>query len=392
MRKVSVIQRELPHYRIRFFEELYAQGRLQNLDIQVYCAVSPLQGSPSAFPHRVLPVRYFGKKTSSSYWLHGLEEAIAGSDIVVAPQQLQCMTVPYLWARRKQICKAWIWWGHGYNFQATVRPSLVTNVKEAIKEFMTRRADGLITYTERGADYWRKRGIHAHRVIPYCNTIDVEELQRAAKQISDLQRVELRRKLMLEGKQVLLFSGRLYAAKNVEFLLRAFAMLKISSPEVALLVIGDGEERDRLQQTAKRLELQDVHFLGEIVTPKDTAAYFSLADLMVIPSLVGLVIVHGFALGLPLLTTDSPGHGPELEYLTENNGVMTGRDPSRYAEAIRMLLSSPPRLEAMKRSALVQGDTLKLEYSVRRFVNGITQLSKKSETYRGWNDMMSEAQ
>ena len=265
-------------------------------------------------------------------------------------------------------------------------------MKEAAKGFMTRRADGLITYTERGAEYWRKRGLPEDRVMPYYNTIDVDELRRAAAEIGEPQRLELRRKLILEGKQVLLFSGRLYAEKKVDFLLRAFALLKESRSDLSLLIIGDGEERNRLQQTAKRLELQDVHFLGEIVTPKDTAAYFSLADLMVIPSLVGLVIVHGFAFGLPLITTDSPGHGPELEYLTENNGVMTGRDPSRYAEAIRMLLSSPPRLEAMKRSALAQGDTLKLEYSVRRFVNGITQLSKKSEMYRRWNDMMSEAQ
>lgn len=376
MRKVSIIQREIPHYRLRFFEELYVQGRLHNLDIGVYCAVPPAQKSSSTFRFDALQARYFGGKRSSAYWLHGLEKSIAGSDVVVAPQELQCLTALYLWARRRRICKAWIWWGHGYNFQAAVRPSLVTNIKENMKEFLTRRVDGLITYTESGADYWRRRGFPAERVIPYYNTIDVEELRKARAETSEAQLLELRRKLMVEGKQVLLFSGRLYAAKNVDFLLQAFAWLKTSRLDMALLIIGDGAERDRLQQTAKRLELQDVHFLGEIVTPKDTAAYFSLADLMVIPSLVGLVIVHGFAFGLPLLTTDSPGHGPELEYLNENNGVMTGYDPLRYAEAIRMLLSSPPQLEAMKRAALAQGDTLKLEYSVRRFVNGLTQLSK----------------
>lgn len=376
MRKVSVIQREIPHYRVRFFEELYAQGKLQNFDISVYCAVPLAQKSSSAFSYRVLPARYFGKMTSSCYWLSGLEEAIAGSDVVVAPQELQCLTVPYLWTRRKRICKTWIWWGHGYNFQAAVRPSLATTMKEAVKGFMTRRADGLITYTERGAEYWRKRGFAEDRVMPYYNTIDVAELRRAAAEIDETQLRELRRKLMLEGKHMLLFSGRLYVEKKVDFLLRAFAVLKKSYPNVALLIIGDGEERDKLRQTAKELELQDAHFLGEIVNPKDTAAYFSLADLMVIPGLVGLAIVHGFALGLPLLTTDSPGHGPELEYLTENNGVMTRCDPSRYAEAIRMLLSSPPRLEAMKRSALAQGNTLKLEHSVRRFVNGIAEISK----------------
>src|SRR2546425_1954926 len=93
MRKVSIIQREIPHYRVRFFEELYAQGRLQELDIQVYTGALPAQATSSpAFPYQVLPVRHFGKMKSGSYWMYGLEKAITGSDIVVAPQELQCLT------------------------------------------------------------------------------------------------------------------------------------------------------------------------------------------------------------------------------------------------------------------------------------------------------------
>jgi len=378
MRKVLVIQRELPHYRIRFFEELYAQGQSHDLDVYVCSAVPPNpKPSPVRFPFRVLPAFYFGKGRQCSYWLRGLEDLIAGSDIVVAPQELQCLTVPYLWTRRKRICKTWIWWGHGYNFQAAVRPSLVINVKEAIKEFMTKRADGLITYTERGAEYWRKQGIPGDRVMPYYNTIDVEELQKAASEISETQRLELRRKLRIKGKRVLLFSGRLYAQKRIDFLLRAFALLKQSCSDVALLIIGDGKERGALQGLAKNLELQDVHFLGEIVNPKDTAVYFSLADMMVLPSLIGLAIVHGFAFGLPMITTSSPGHGPEIEYLSESNGIMTNLDIGEYAGALQTLISSPEKLDSMRHAALSKGDELSLPYSVQRFIDGITLLNKQ---------------
>ncbi|MEK6639965.1 MAG: glycosyltransferase [Nitrospirota bacterium] len=377
MRKVSIIQREIPHYRIRFFEELFAQGSLEDLDIRVYTGSPPERGSlTTAFPYQVLPVRHFGKKKSSSYWMSALEQAITGSDVVVAPQELQCLTVPYLWAKRRRICKSWIWWGHGYNFQASVHSSAQTKVKEAIKHIMTRRADGLITYTEGGADYWRKRGLPESRVIPYYNTIDVEGLRKAGAGITGEQLVALRSKLGLEGKRVLLFSGRLYAEKKVDFLLKAFDLLKNFCPGVALLIIGDGEERRKLEQLVVQLNLRDVHFLGELVDPRETAAYFSLADLMVLPSLVGLAIVHGFAFGLPLQTTDSPGHGPELDYLSDKNGVMTRHDIFQYAEAIASLLSFPDRLEAMKHAAMAQGDELQLPHSVRRFMGGITAFSR----------------
>lgn len=376
MRRVSIIQREIPHYRIRFFEELYAQGRLQGLDVRLYAGVAPPQpASQLGFPYAVLPVRALNKKRLSPYWMPGLESAIAGSEIIVAPQELQCLTVPYLWAKRKQICNSWIWWGHGYNAQASLHPSAVTTFKEAMKYFMTSRADGLLTYTARGAEYWRRQGLPGNRVSPYNNTIDVEELRGAKAKIGEQQIAQLRQYLKIEGKRVLLFSGRLYAEKKVDFLLSAYALLKKSYPDVALLIIGDGEERNTLEQSAQQLELQDVHFLGSVVDPQSTAAYFSLADLLVIPGVVGLAIVHGFAFGLPLVTTDTPGHGPELDYLSETNGVMTEPDILQYAESIKALLTAPMKLESMKQSARAQGDALYLPLSVKRFVAGIQSFS-----------------
>jgi glycosyltransferase involved in cell wall biosynthesis len=376
MRKVSIIQREIPHYRIRFFEELYAQGSLEDFDIRVYTGSPPAGGiSTTAFPYQVLPVRHFGKKKSSSYWMSALEQAIAGSDIVVAPQELQCLTVPYLWAKRRRICKSWIWWGHGYNFQASVHPSAQTKVKEAIKRIMTRRADGLITYTAGGADYWRKQGLSRDRVSPYYNTIDVEGLRKVGSEISEQQRIEMIRTLGLEGKHVLLFSGRLYAEKKVDFLLRAFSFLKRTNPDVGLLILGDGDERQRLESLRNKLALEDVHFLGECIDVKESSLYFQIAELLVMPSLVGLAIVQGFAFGLPLFSTDCPGHGPEFEYLTTSNGQVTAFDERCYANSISESLKSRSDHVRMREAAYKQGDRLFLKNSVRIFIDSIKNLT-----------------
>ena len=375
MTKVAIIQKDIPHYRVRFFEEVFVQASSLGLDVMVYSAAKEFPENAFKFAQRSLPIHQFTRNKTSPFWMTGLRAALKGVDIIVAPQELQCLNVSYLWAIRHRLCSCWIWWGHGYNFQAAVRSSMPTSMKEAVKRFMTRRSDGLITYTAGGADHWRNRGLREDRVIPFYNTIDVESLRKAGADITEQQRMELKHKLGLEGKRVLLFSGRLYADKRVDFLLRAFAIMKKTYPSVALLIIGDGEERSELEQLATRLNLRDAHFLGEIVDPKDTAAYFSLADMMVIPALVGLAIVHGYAFGLPIITTDSPGHGPEIEYLVGDAGVMTQPSEPDVASEIASILSSQDRLAAMKSAALARGDELYLSHSVQRFVNGVRSLA-----------------
>jgi len=203
----------------------------------------------------------------------------------------------------------------------------------------------------------------------------VEGLRKARAEISEQQLMKLRHNLGLEGKRVLLFSGRLYAGKKVELLLRAFAILKKTYPAVGLLIIGSGEERTNLERLAIQLDLRDAHFLGEIVDPKITAAYFSLADLMVIPGLVGLAIVHGFAYGLPLITTKHSFHSPEIEYLSTDNGIITEHDEEDLSEAIASLFADHCRYKTMCTAANQCAERLLLHPSAERFTRAIYSLA-----------------
>jgi len=381
MRTVSIIQREIPHYRVPFFSQLSAQGEREGFRITVFSAADP--GPPwNEFRHRTLHSRFVGPG-NGGLWLQGLTEAVTGSDIIVAPQELQCLNVPYLWARRRKVCRSWIWWWHGYNFQAAQRASWSLAVNESAKRFMTRHADGLITYTESGADYWRRNGMPVERVRPYYNTIDVEGIRGAASKVSEEELAEARATLELGRARVLLFSGRLYAEKRVDFLLRAFGLLQQGEPDAALLIIGDGPERKKLEGLREELKLRRVHFLGACTDPGRLGVYFRLAELLVIPGLVGLAIVHGYAFGLPLITTDYPGHSPEIEYLTLETGVMTKQNIEAYAAVIETLLKSPDQLKLMRAAAIRAGDRLGLAPSVARFLMAIRHFSGYDRNERG---------
>jgi len=377
MKKVAIIQREIPHYRKVFFEKLSRQAKESGLDITVYCGRVHEENRPWTFQSKIVPITAFtGRGAKGPSWLWGLKQAIAGSDIIVAPHELQSLTVLYLWLQHRWLSRTWIWWGHGYDVQAKSQSNLLLSCVKKVKQIIGKQADGYIAYTSSGVEYWRQQGVAADRVFPYFNTLDVEGLRTAADSVPRETLDQIHHQLNLRGKRVLLYSGRLYQKKQVDFLLKAVSILQRRYPDVAVLILGDGTERAKLESLSATLNLQHVHFLGEQNDPVQASIYFQLADLLVLPCLVGLAIVHGFAHGVPLVTTDHRFHGPEIEYLSKDNGLMTAYDVHAYADGIQKILSDTASLEAMQREATLAGDRLALEKSVQHFTTAILKLSE----------------
>jgi glycosyltransferase involved in cell wall biosynthesis len=375
MIKVAIIQKEIPHYRTRFFEVLTKVARAENFTITLFSGERP-HGLPSPeLAYKILPTHFIGKTGTGPCWLEGLQQAVSGSDVIVAPQELQCLNVLPMWFKRHSLCATWIWWGHGYNHQVSVSAGWARRAKETIKQYMTRRADGLITYTPGGAAFWKQKGLPQDWAIAYLNTLDVEGIRDIAKNISVQSLDEVRDKLGLNGKFVLLFSGRLYPEKEVDFLLRAFELIQEKQPNTALLIMGEGNERQGLETLVRELGLCHVFFLGNVTDPVLSSLYFKLADILAIPGLVGLAIVHGFALSLPLVTTQRDFHSPEIEYLTPETGIMTPHDERQYAERILALVEERELLAAMRDASFQRGNDLTLAQSTRRFVLAVKRFS-----------------
>ena len=175
LKSIALIQRHVPHYRIPLFSALEIEARRRGYQMTVFSGADRSEKS-MPFSHRALPLRYVNHNTRGPGWMLGLEQAVAWSDVIIAPHELQCLTVPYLWMRRRRLCSSWIWWGHGYNFQAATQHSIYNWMTNSLKNFLITRANGMITYTQGGAEYWYERGMPTEHVLPFLNTIDVEGL------------------------------------------------------------------------------------------------------------------------------------------------------------------------------------------------------------------------
>lgn len=94
----------------------------------------------------------------------------------------------------------------------------------------------------------------------------------------------LKDRMQFNNKIVLVYVGRLAAQKSLPTLLEAFKYALASCPDLYLVLVGDGPQRNELEEQARRLMIRaQVAFAGN---QPDVLPYLHAADVFVLPSLV----------------------------------------------------------------------------------------------------------
>ena len=86
------------------------------------------------------------------------------------------------------------------------------------------------------------------------------------------------------GSFSILGVGRLHAIKNHEFLIRACQQLKVLNVQFRCVIVGEGQERGRLQSLIRELDLQNEVELCGHVHREDLPLFYSRADVVVLTS------------------------------------------------------------------------------------------------------------
>jgi len=155
----------------------------------------------------------------------------------------------------------------------------------------------------------------------------------------------------LHGRRVLLTVGRVTRRgryKGYEVVIRALARIRTTLPNVVYVIVGDGDDRPRLEVLARELGLGDaVQFAGD-VEDAWLPAYYRSCDLFVMPSRVrlddpcegegfGIVYLEAAAFGKPAIA--GRGGGSAEAVLDGVTGVLVNpSDPEAIAQAALDLL------------------------------------------------------
>jgi glycosyltransferase involved in cell wall biosynthesis len=150
--------------------------------------------------------------------------------------------------------------------------------------------------------------------------------------------------LGLDGDTPLLgIVGRLVPIKDHATLFRAIARLPSGAPAPHLVVVGDGDERPRLEQLARDLGLDKrIHFMGwrsdlETIVPE--------MDVVICASKnegTPVALIEAMAAGVPVLSTDVGGVGDLVAHGT-TGWLVPPSDPAAMAQAIGDLLGDAGR-------------------------------------------------
>lgn len=121
---------------------------------------------------------------------------------------------------------------------------------------------------------------------------------------------EIRTKCCNKNTDILLLHlGRLEPVKRVDLLLRTFSRLKRRFPDISLLIVGDGSQREYLERLASTLQLTDCKFEG-YVREDLVFGYYRAANIFVNPSMTesyGRVFLEAMSTKLPVISTLDAG-------------------------------------------------------------------------------------
>ena len=196
-----------------------------------------------------------------------------------------------------------------------------------------RAADRVLPVTNELARFVVEGGVSPERVAVIPNGIDPRRFHPA------VDGIEVRRRLGLEGRVVLGFTGFMREWHGLTHVLDAMAVL--GRTDTHLLIVGDGPVRDDLQARARSLGLVDRLTILGVVEREQVAAHIAAFDVALQPRVVPyaspLKLFEYMALGRAILAPDQPNIREILSH-GRDALLFDPDDPAAFRGAIAAVL------------------------------------------------------
>lgn len=190
-------------------------------------------------------------------------------------------------------------------------------IKQLFFAALRNSVDAVLPIGARNAEYWQHYLGDAVPQFPMPYAVDNDWFARSAAAAAP-HAAALRAELQLEaGRPIILFASKLQTRKHADHLIAAYARFLAEHEANAkpyLVIVGDGEERIRLEAQCTELHLDTVRFAG-FRNQTELPAFFHLADVFVLPSQHepwGLIVNEAMACGCAVIVSSDVGSHVDL--------------------------------------------------------------------------------
>lgn len=180
--------------------------------------------------------------------------------------------------------------------------------------------------------------------------------------------------VMIENQEIkkenlIIFVGRLVKIKGCDLFLRALSLVDLKDFKIE--VLGDGQERENLENLAKELNL-NVTFKGSI---KDISSYYSKAKIIVLSSFnegFGNVLVESIYFDCIRVATPTPG-AKELIKDEFDGFISDDFNPNSLAKKIELAMEQNPQIT---QNARLKQDEFQIQNIYQKWLNLIQEAKK----------------
>jgi 1,2-diacylglycerol 3-alpha-glucosyltransferase len=178
----------------------------------------------------------------------------------------------------------------------------VTKVSHQYERFIARNATMLTGPSQKCDEYFKRIGVKKEvNLIP--NSADLEAFDY--NKFDDEKKAALKAKLGIDPQAMIVcFAGRLGKEKSIDVLLDCWGGHLRKEDGFHLLIMGDGAEREALEEMAGRLGIREMVTFTGMINHRDMPGYYAISDIFASASLSemnSISMLESMASGLPVL-------------------------------------------------------------------------------------------
>ena len=225
--------------------------------------------------------------------------------------------------------------------------------------------DRVIAVSAHTRDILTKFGFNTNKIWIIRNGIDLELFDNLPS-------------LTLTGSPKILFVGPLRPIKGVDTLIQAFSILVKQFQNAHLYIVGDGPERQNLEQLVDSLHIKNnLHFEGFIPPGREVYCYYKSCGLLVMTSYrenFPWVLLEAMVSKIPVISSNIEGGPRELIKQGENGFLFPPGDYNELAKEMAKILNNGSLREKFtsKNDLLVKNCTC--EKMARRYLKVFEEL------------------